>query len=385
MLLKQLESLKYLLRQGLAIRGHSNSDEGNLDQLLLLRKDDIPEFDVYLRAKKYLSPEIINEQIQLMANQLLRSLLDDIKANQCGHPFFAIIADETRDTSGLEQLSISLRWVDQTYEIYEDFIGMISVERTDASTLKSVILDCLIRCNMPISTCCGQAYDGAAVMAGHLTGVAVQILRIEPKALPMHCLAHSLNLSLQDCAAQSKPIREGLSVAKELHNLIKLSPKRLAIFQHLQKESSSPSSPSIKPLCPTRWTVRTAAVDSVLTNYLVLLEALEKINEDACSSDAKAKAAGLVTCLEQFRTLFALRMCQLVFSATEQLSITLQAKAVTAEICIQARDATLAYLRRQRSEEAFNSFYDSVVEEASDKTDEPKLAKANSQRTKGLL
>ena len=112
--------------------------------------------------------------------------------------------------------------------VYEDFIGMVSVECTNASSLKSVILDCLICCNLPISGCCGQAYDGAAVMAGHLTGVAVQILRMEPKAISIHCLAHSLNLSLQDCAAQSKPIREGLSLANELHNLIKMSPKRLA-------------------------------------------------------------------------------------------------------------------------------------------------------------
>ena len=35
MLLKQLESLKYFVHQGLAIRGHSNNDEGNLDQLFL--------------------------------------------------------------------------------------------------------------------------------------------------------------------------------------------------------------------------------------------------------------------------------------------------------------------------------------------------------------
>ena len=82
--------------------------------------------DAYLRAKIYLSPEIINEQIALMANQLLRSLLDDIKANQCDQSFFAIIADETRDISGLEQLALSIRWVTQSYEIYENFIGMVS-------------------------------------------------------------------------------------------------------------------------------------------------------------------------------------------------------------------------------------------------------------------
>ena len=48
MLLKQLESLRYLLRQGLPIRRYSNNDEGDLDQLLLLRKDDVPDLDAYL-------------------------------------------------------------------------------------------------------------------------------------------------------------------------------------------------------------------------------------------------------------------------------------------------------------------------------------------------
>lgn len=39
MLLKQLSSLRYLLRQGLALRGH-DENEGNLVQLLLLRTED---------------------------------------------------------------------------------------------------------------------------------------------------------------------------------------------------------------------------------------------------------------------------------------------------------------------------------------------------------
>ena len=40
-------------------------------------------------------------------------------------------------------------------------------------------------------------------------------------------------------------------------------------------------------------------------------------------------------------------MCHLVFSATEQLATTLQKKTITAEVSIQARDATMAYLQRQ--------------------------------------
>ena len=48
MLLKQLASLKYLLRQDLAIRGHNDVD-GNLLQLLVLRSNDCPELKSWIQ------------------------------------------------------------------------------------------------------------------------------------------------------------------------------------------------------------------------------------------------------------------------------------------------------------------------------------------------
>lgn len=78
-----------------------------------------------------------------------------------------------------------------THEVYEDLVGLVEVHATDASTLASVIRDTLV---MSISNCCGQAYDGAANMAGHLNGVAIRIQENEPKAIFIHCLGHSINL-----------------------------------------------------------------------------------------------------------------------------------------------------------------------------------------------
>jgi hypothetical protein len=63
MLLKQLSTLRYLL-QGMAIRGHDEI-EGNLTQLLL-RSQEIPQLQVWLKERRYYSPEIENEQIALM-------------------------------------------------------------------------------------------------------------------------------------------------------------------------------------------------------------------------------------------------------------------------------------------------------------------------------
>ena len=77
MLLKQISSLKYPLRQGLAVREH-NDLEGNLLQLLKLRSSDCTELEPWIRERRYFSPVILNEQISLMGLTVLRGLLNDI-------------------------------------------------------------------------------------------------------------------------------------------------------------------------------------------------------------------------------------------------------------------------------------------------------------------
>ena len=64
----------------------------------------------------------------------------------------------------------------------------------------------------------------------------------------------------------------------------------------------SQNSPNLKPLCPTRWTVRTGAINSVLlTNYEVLCDALCKINEEGRDEYAM-KAGGILHAMENFCT-----------------------------------------------------------------------------------
>ena len=75
MLLFQLNSLRYLARQGLAVRGHKH-EEGNLFQLLKCQASIVHGIDEWLNSAKYLSHDIVNE---LMAHSLLRSLLTEIR------------------------------------------------------------------------------------------------------------------------------------------------------------------------------------------------------------------------------------------------------------------------------------------------------------------
>ena len=89
-----------------------------------------------------------------------------------------------------------------------------------------------------------------------------------------------------------------LAVASELANLIHASPKRLTHFRHL-KDQLNPGSPGIKPLCPTRWMVRTAATDAILKNYSILCEELDHLGADT-QGESSYKALGL---LEKISTL----------------------------------------------------------------------------------
>jgi len=49
--------------------------------------------------------------------------------------------------SGHEQLGIFVRWVDGSYNVHEDLIGLIEVEMTDVATLTSTLKDTLLCCN----------------------------------------------------------------------------------------------------------------------------------------------------------------------------------------------------------------------------------------------
>ena len=290
MLMKLLSSIRYLSRQGLALRGHSESVDtldGNLCQLLLLMAEDNKPMREWLGKKEYISPEIVNE------------------------------------FSHNEIMCISVRWVDAHYDIHEDILGLVQLPDTKSETLFKVIKDVMIRCSLSLSMCRGQAYDGAANMSGIQSGVQALVKKECDRALYVHCLAHSLNLSVQEVSRSIDLVRNLLNLIFELGKLIKFSPKRNTLFNTLSKQlafnSGETVSMSLRTLCPTRWTVRHTAVESILCNYESLKATLEEVEKG--HDEYAAKAHGMLIQLELFDTFFGLKLAHLVFFTSEQYSI----------------------------------------------------------------
>jgi len=110
----------------------------------------------------------------------------------------------------------------------------------------------------------------------------------------------------------------------ELSQSIRYAPKRSLVFKQC-KEELSPEGTGLRPLCLTRWTVRTGAFDEVLKNYAAILQALLEISEQS-HDDYGRRANGFLSQLERFDVYFGLKLSFLVFSGTEQTSICLQRK-----------------------------------------------------------
>lgn len=68
MLLKILSSIRYLARQGLALRGNGDETD-NFLQLLQLKAEEDPAVLEWLKRKtgKYTSPEVQNDLLKVMA------------------------------------------------------------------------------------------------------------------------------------------------------------------------------------------------------------------------------------------------------------------------------------------------------------------------------
>ena len=97
--------------------------------------------------------------------------------------------------------------------------------------------------------------------------------------------------------------------------------------------------------------MRTAAFAYVLQNYEVLCSALDEIHSSGTDEYA-IKAAGFLSLMEKFNLYFGLKLSHLIFSAMEQLSISLQGKDTTIQESVQAARLALNYLEAQRTDDS---------------------------------
>ncbi len=183
--------------------------------------------------------------------------------------------------------------------------------------------DVLVRLNLPISGLRGQAYDGAANMAGRYSGAQAIIKKEQPLAPYIHCGAHCVNLITQHACTASRVVHSALQWVHELGILFGQSGKFKSLFKEVAK-SVQGSFQTIRPLCPTRWTVRSSAIHAVLNQYESVMLALNEMA--AGSSDTANRANGLHDRFQQGNVVLGLLLALEAIEELENLNTSLQSR-----------------------------------------------------------
>lgn len=284
-----LSSILFCCSHDIALRG-KESTSGNLCDLLRFR---IEAGDTVLKDHmegasknaRYTSVCVQNELI-VLSEEVVRDNIVKAANESNG---FSIIADETADISGTEQLSIGVRFValqeqrNDSATIREEFLGFIPLERVDAATIADTIIDQAKKFGLNLDKLHGQGYDGCSTMAGKDNGVQARIRNTYPKAVFVHCSSHRLNLVVHDLNSVAD-VRNTTGTVKSIIKFFRDSPKRRRLV------------PNIPLLCETRWSAKYKSIRIFSENFCDIYAQLEQLEANQHESQSMRQTAYQLRC-----------------------------------------------------------------------------------------
>uniref|UniRef100_A0A6I8SVT0 TTF-type domain-containing protein n=1 Tax=Xenopus tropicalis TaxID=8364 RepID=A0A6I8SVT0_XENTR len=227
---------------------------------------------------------------------------------------FSVIADESADISGHEQLSLGVRFVDLTItpvKIREEFLGFATLKAVDATSIANVIMEQCIKFGLNMDKLYGQGYDGCSTMAGKEGGVQAKIKEKYPRAIFVYCASHKLNLVVNDLKAVPD-IRNAIGSGKAIIKFFRESPKRRSLI------------PNVPLLCETRWTAKYKSIRVFSENFDRIFQQLRDLVSTA-SGKISQEAHQLLCCSSTSTFLFCLVIMATYSARLEPLTQALQA------------------------------------------------------------
>ncbi|XP_022169397.1 52 kDa repressor of the inhibitor of the protein kinase-like, partial [Myzus persicae] len=266
-----IETIILCGRQGIATRGHR--DSGTID---LTAEPTQNEGNFRAKNATYLSSKTQNEIIQICGKIIQSKIVNNKNKCQC----FSVLADETTDVAGIEQLSLSVRYfVTEKKQIMEEFLTLTPVHDAAGIGLADKILQTLESLSLNLSYLKGQGYDGAASMSGKFNGAQAHIFKKFPLSPYIHCSSHSLNLTIS-FACNVKAIRNTMGTIQEVCNFFRTPKRQHTLTESMKLKLPEEKATRLKTLCSTRWVERHDSVILFIELFSAVIDALEKINTE---------------------------------------------------------------------------------------------------------
>jgi hypothetical protein len=194
--------VKFLAKRGMPCRGRDEILGSNQNGNFLGIVELLAQFDPFLAnhladygqagrgVTSYLSSTTVDELIQMMADKVRSTIIAEISQAK----YFSVSVDSTPDLSHVDQLTtVIVRYLWQG-EPVERFLTFLQLENHKAETLAVNLLKYFESESINFMDCRGQTYDNASNMSGRYAGMQAHLKNVNPLALYIPCMAHSLNL-----------------------------------------------------------------------------------------------------------------------------------------------------------------------------------------------
>ena len=154
-----VDLIRILLRQGLAFRGHDESESsknaGNFLEFMRFLGDHNEEIDQIILDKaphnlKLTAPAIQKDIVNACAEETTQEIIAEL-----GDELFAVLVDEARDASNKEQMAVVIRYVNKRGYVVERFLGIVHVPNTTSLQLKTTLESLFGKYSIIISNLCG--------------------------------------------------------------------------------------------------------------------------------------------------------------------------------------------------------------------------------------
>jgi hypothetical protein len=139
------------------------------------------------------------------AKKIETAIVQRSKALIAAAPFFAWSCDESMDIGKGSRMTLHV-YIVHNWERMSIFVALVKVNMpADAKSLKQQLQSALeteagLTEADVLARGCMFAADGASVLQGKVNGVTTRFRRDVPKLLPMHCMAHRVQLAAKSTA-----------------------------------------------------------------------------------------------------------------------------------------------------------------------------------------
>jgi len=114
----------------------------------------------------------------------MSSIVKKAIVQEVGDAWFTLKVDGTRDPTGVENISIVLRFCEDTKVVTERLIALETSSSCDAQALTKVLCSDLDAAGLATAKILSQVYDGVAVMSGKHGGVQRLLQEREGREIP---------------------------------------------------------------------------------------------------------------------------------------------------------------------------------------------------------